>query len=612
MLNDAAPRAIEVPAVFVPAASGIREGRAALAVWPALAACLIVYLAVGHVFSRHRDFWSPDSAVRFVQSESLRRMGFREVSVPYPAEALDPEGRYFPAGPWFHFQRAGKHYLSYLPYFPAVSAVLYGMLGYPGLVVLPLLAGLAATWITSRVLRRRTPDVAAWGTVAVGLGTPLLIYSGVFWDHSLTAALAAGALAIAIAAIDEGVRPRLAALAAAGALLGLGTWLRNEMYLLAAAVVVVWPLAASRRRIAGGLALAAGAALTTGIQWMVNTRLYGSPLGYKGQGLVTGRISDVAGAAGDNRLALWIADKLGNVYYQFISPDFYAFNPQAVAVGAAVAGGLLLGGVLIRMGAGRQSRPLVIAGGALAALVAIFTTSGRTSISGLLPVAPFVILLLLGGPRARWEWFLWGTSAIFSAAVVVTGTHGGLQWGPRYLLPIVPALVWLAAAAVDRARVTVPAIWPAVRGVAVGLAAISVLVQMAGLDVVDSSIARNVRVNASLRTAPADVVVTSLEWLVLGAGPIYFEKRLMYVDNVRDFQRLVQRLADTRVTRWSYIPSSGGKFHHLVVERWTEGRPWQFQTVQDGLVNDIRVVTYSGFASHGQHRPDMMTTSAPR
>lgn len=594
MLNDAAPRAIEVPAVVLSATSGVSVRRAALTVWAALGACLIIYLLVGHVLSRHREFWSPDSAVRFVQGESLRQTGFREVSVPYPAEALDPEGRYFPAGPWFHFQRAGKHYLSYLPYFPAISAVFYGMLGYPGLVVLPLLAGLVATWITSRVVGQRAGDLARWATVAVGLGTPLLIYSTVFWDHSLVTALAAGALALAVAAIDEGARARLPALAAAGALLGLGTWFRNEMYLLGAAVVLIWPLAAPGQRIAGGAALAAGAAVTTGIQWMVNTRLYGSPLGYKGQDLVAGRIGDVAGAAGTNRLTLWIADKLGNVYYQFISPDFYAFNPQAVAVGLAAACVFLLGGILIRVGVNRQSRSLVVAGGALAAVMAILTAAGRTSISGLLPAAPFVILLLLGGPRARWEWFLWGTSVMFSAAVVVTGTHGGLQWGPRYMLPIVPALVWLVAAAVDRVRVTAPAVWSAVRGVAVALAAISVLVQMAGVDIVDASIGRNVRVNESLRSAPADVVVTSLEWLVLGAGPVYFEKQLMYVENVRDFQSLVQRLADKRVIRWSYIPVSGGKFHQLVVERWTEGRPWQFRTVRDGLVNGIRVVTYEG------------------
>jgi hypothetical protein len=570
--------------------AGAQAGRAAAVV--ALIAILAAYLATGLVLSRHREAWSPDSAVRMVQVESLRRAGYRDVAVSYPAEHLDPEGRYFPAGPWFHFMRGGQHYLSYLPYFPAVSAVFYGALGYAGLIVLPMAAGLVAVWITHRVLRRKAPALATAGAVALGLGTPLLIYSGVFWDHSLVVALAAGAFALVIGAMD-GADARLPWLLAAGALLGAGTWLRNEMYLLAAAVVGLWPLTAPRARIKGLIALGSGAGLLVALQWIINTRLYGSALGYKGQGLVAGRVQDAV-AAGSSRLAPWISDKLGNLYYQIFSPDFYAFNLTALMIGLGIGAAFVLGGLLTRSGVLRRSRWLITSGGLLAVATALLMISARTSVSGLLPAVPFLVLLLLPGPHAPWEQFLWRVSGAFVAAVVVTGTHGGLQWGPRYLLPVLPALVWLAVAAVDRARETAPGVWGALRPTAALLVAAGMLVQLAGVEFVEFAIGRNARVNQALRDAPTTVVVTSLEWLVLGAGPIYFEKQLMYVDTIEDFRQLVDRLAEHKVPRWSYIPRSGGAFRQRQIEEWTADRVWRFRPVRDTLINGIRIVTYAG------------------
>jgi hypothetical protein len=491
--------------------------------------------------------------------------------------------------------REGRHYLSYLPYFPAASAVFYGAMGYRGLIVLPMIAGLVAVWLTYRFLQSAAPAQAVWGAAALGLGTPLIIYSGVFWDHSLTVALAAAGLALAIGEMDGTRRPRLVALLAAGGLFGLGTWLRNEMYLLAAAGVLVWPVVASRARIRGLVALGLGAGTVTGLQWLVNLRLYGSLLGVKGQGLVTGRVSDAATAAGSSRgSAAWLLDKFGNFYYQFFSPDFYSFNMKAVGIALAMGAALLTGGFLIRAGVRRQSRWLVGAGSLLAAATVLITVSGRASISGLLPAAPFIVLLLIGGRPARWEWYVWGVAVLFAGAVVITGTHGGLQWGPRYLLPIVPPLVWLTAATLERVRRLSSAVWPATRVAAGALLAVSIAVQVAGIEFVEFSIARNARVNDALRAASGEAVVTSLEWLVLGAGALYFEKPLMYVTTVQDFESMVRHFADRRVSRWSYIPQSGGAFGHLIVERWTSGGAWRFRTAGDGLVNGIRVVTYEG------------------
>ncbi|MDR7556481.1 MAG: hypothetical protein QN157_12855 [Armatimonadota bacterium] len=560
----------------------------------AVAVCAIACIATAVVLLRHREFWSPDAAVRFVQAEAMRRAAFNDVAVPYPAAAFDPEGRFFPAGPWFHFMRAGQHYLSYSPYFPALAGVLYNVGGYAGLLVVPVAAGIAALLVTARFLDRVAPALSAPGVVAVGLGTPLFIYSVVFWDHSLVAALATGALALTATVLWRPSARAPARLGLAGVLLGIGLWFRNEMYLLVAALLAAWLAWGGKERIGGAAALGAGVMVGALPAAVVNTRLFGSPLGWKGQDLVTGRLQGFAEAAGGGQAAGWLANKLGNAYYQLISPDFYAFNPRAVAVGLGIAAVLLVGTVLLVLGVRQRVHLPVLVGGAVVAITAILVASGRTALSGLLVTAPVVVLGLVGGRRQTWEWYLWTVVVLFTGAVIVTGTHGGLQWGPRYLLPVVPALVWLAVAAVDRARQAAPALWPSLRLAAGLVLGASVLVQAAGVEHVDASLARNARVNEALRTAPAEVVVTGLEWLVLGAGPVYFEKQLMLVRNAEDLRVLATRLSERQVERWTYVPWSGSAYDAEQVARWTAGASWRFHVADDRLVHGIRLVTYEG------------------
>jgi hypothetical protein len=174
-----------------------------------------------------------------------------------------------------------------------------------------------------------------------------------------------------------------------------------------------------------------------------------------------------------------------------------------------------------------------------------------------------------------------------------------MQWGPRYLLPVIPALVWLAVAAVDRARQAAPALWPSLRLAAGLVLGASVLVQAAGVDHVDTSLARNARVNQALRAAPAEVVVTGLEWLALGAGPVYFEKRLMLVQDSEAFRRLVVVLGERQVDRWTYVPWSGQAFDATVVERWTAATPWPFHIAEDRVVHGVRLITYEAAVRRG-------------
>lgn len=560
----------------------------------AVGLCLLVYAVVAWLLARHQEFWSPDSSLRFVQVGAFAERGFAGGAVPYPAEALDPEGRFFPAGPWFHFAAAGRQYIAYLPYFALITAPLYRVFGFPGLLLLPLAGGAAAVGVTYVGLRRLVPEGAAWGALAVGLGTPLLVYSTVFWDHSLVTALGAGALALAAVALEAPGGPRGAPLFAAGVLLGGGLWLRNEMYPLALVAVAAWFFLAPGRRLGSTLAMAAGVLAAAAPLWALNVALQGRPLGWKGQGLAIGRLGELTGT-GDPRSAIdFVVSRWSNAYFQLAAPEFYAAGVPALTAGLGVAVALLAAAALLWVGVRRGTPRLVLAGALLAVGVVVWMLSSRPSVSGLLPAVPLVILAALGGRPRPWEWYLWAVVVAFVAAVVATGTHGGMQWGPRYLMPVVPALVWLAIAAVARVRWQAPQVWPAARLAAGVLLGASVLVQAAGLDRVDLEMARNVKVNEVIRGAPADVVATAHEWLAVGAGRAYFEKQLMLVDTIEELEALSRRLAERRVGRWTYIPRSGYQYRAAVVQEWTADGGWPFRVVEDRHVNSIRLVTYAG------------------
>jgi hypothetical protein len=569
------------------------EYNAARGLWACLTVCAVVYFGVAAIFLSTHGFWSPDSAVRLVQVESLARYGLHGVAISYPAATIDPQGRYFPFGPWFHFVRDGRFYVSYPPYFPTLVAPLYRALGNAGLVLLPSLAGLGTVWVTYRVLRRHAPELAMAGTLAVGLATPLVIYSTVFWDHTPVVLLSSAALGLVARACATGRGYRSSDLLFAGVLLSLGLWIRNEMYVLIPAVLASWMCCGPQGRLRGALTLVAGLVVPVGALWVLNHYLTGSLLGWKAEGLAASRATGVMETVTGHASGTWLLDRFGNVYYQLISPDYYAFNLPAVIGGVLLAAGFGSAALLLRIGVSRRQEWPILVAGLLSAAIGVFIILRRTDVSGLLPATPCLLLAFLPGPITRWERFLWAVVFLFTVGIIVTGTHGGLQWGPRYLLPIVPPLVWLAAAAVERAQKTAPAIWTSLRFTAVALVSVSLLIQTSGVDQVSQVTATNARVNQALRAAPAEIVVTPLEWVMLGAGSIYFDKSLMYVAQPGDFRVLVERLSAERVTRWTYIPLSGVFFSPKVVATWT-GRSYRFEVSDDRVSGGLRFITFAG------------------
>ena len=150
---------------------------------------LVLYASGAYYLSGFHAFWSLDSGARFAMICSLADGG-RLLYPHYLAADLDPIGQIHPLT-FFLFHRKHDFCMMYLPLFPLLSGAAYNVFGFSGLTLLPNLCGVATIMVfgtTAGMLGLRSRLL---GMLALGLATPLVVYSVVFWDHSAQMMIAA-------------------------------------------------------------------------------------------------------------------------------------------------------------------------------------------------------------------------------------------------------------------------------------------------------------------------------------------------------------------------------------------------------------------------------------
>ncbi len=279
--------------------------------------------------------------------------------------------------------------------------------------------------------------------------------------------------------------------------------------------------------------------------------------------------------------------------------------PVRVLESCAVAAVLVTSAAVLRSALrSRSAAPLVLPGLAVAVAIGWSVTSGA-EVMGLLPAVPALALLGLWRPRERWERLVASVALLYTAGVVATGSEGGLQWGPRYLLPAIPLLVWLGCLGATRALQELQGHRRRALLATVSLLGVaSVGVQLAGVARVRAQVQAVEYVEGVLRASGSPVLVTGREGLFRAMGFLYFDKVLMVVDSPPELHALVELLAAHKVPRWTYVPFSGPAFDARLVERWTQSGRWRFRVAADttpgvdvrerGGGFTLRLVTYAG------------------
>jgi hypothetical protein len=201
--------------------SAARRNPALLAGSFVLLACLAVIYA-----TPADSFWLLDCGNRALLAQRLLETGYTELNFDYPGRRVDPDGVAFPMSGGLSIRRGQGYTSRFPPAYAALAAPLLAIFGPAGLRI-PAALGVAActalfiVWLTPAVGRRW----ATAGGVTLGLATPLFFYGVTVWDHSITVALCLGTWTV----LSRLSRRRVLC---AGVLIGCACWFREEVGLM--------------------------------------------------------------------------------------------------------------------------------------------------------------------------------------------------------------------------------------------------------------------------------------------------------------------------------------------------------------------------------------------
>ena len=525
----------------------------------AAAACLAV------IYTTPRQaFWIVDCGHKALVAQRLLETGFRDLGFDYPAEALDPRGQFFPMADWA--LRRGDGFVSIFPAaYPALAAPFLAWLGPGGLRVPAALgvgacAWLFALWLAPALGRRW----AAAGGVTLGLATPLFFYGVTVWEHSLTVALSLAAWLVLS-------RPSVGRALGAGFAIGAGCWLREELVLmgvsLACACLLCRSTLSCRRRLSVPAALVAGAAVPIAGLLAFNVHVYGDPLGpHVSVNLAgTGALNSVGLAQRARQLSSILAG-LGE------SPA------EATLLTMATLGSFAVGWVVGHRRAGLHAVPWLLSAVGLGAWLLGIASTGRAEsplsalvlYNGLLVQMPLVAVSGLGLARV-WRdpayvplrvgalaGLLFLLLAIASGMVLYSTFGFGVHWGPRQLLPGLPALVvlFLAAARGDTRLPPTASSFP--RVATLGLIAAGVLSSAQATWLLAHQKIEGEFLQNRILARPSDVVVTTNPLLTQHLAPLWHRKRMLLVQTESQLTQLAGQLADHGVREFVLLvpPSS--------------------------------------------------------
>jgi len=485
-----------------------------------------IALAVWVLGFATRGLLSGDSGVKLAQAHSLWESGFATRELLYDHE-LDPKERFFPYGDFVR-KVDGRRQGIYSSSFTAVAAPLVGLFGLTGTLLLGLAGGILVLVAVDLLLGRMgasPPARVAAATLTVGL-TPLLLYSAQFAEHAPAVGLTTLALAFVVPRDDGvGFRPLLA-----GALVAAAATMRAECYLAVATLglaLTARTAAPWRLRVREGALYLAGALAVLVLYWSLNLLL-----------------SDTWDPMVTFQKAA--PDRWKNVVKMLIGETRREPSGWLAILCLAAAGGLAVPPRHARGLAGVAVR--VVVGLALVWLAWELSrrATGRTLVGmfAVTPIAAYGLVASAWQPRWRQVWLFAVVTTIGIVALNKSNDAGGLQLGARLVLPALPALIALAAAAIDD-DVRTPR--PLLLRVAPLVAPAALLVLTAAmfgraLPPAYEIAAKGERAAAEVAAAPGRVVVTRVWWESQVLTPALLDGKQIYLTG-RDLRPILTTLA---------------------------------------------------------------------
>ena len=535
---------------------------------PALALVLtpvtLLYLGVFVWMGRYDAFWSEDAGIKYLQALQLMESRGTDAAIAYPGQSLDPHYQFHPLAGSHTRIRDGKVYSVYPLLFPLASALMLRWLGPPGLYVLPLLSSVALILVSYLLARQRRGDTqAVLIALCIACASPLLFYAFTFWEINTAALLLLAGVFVSVRWSPHAAGGNLAA----GMLMGSVLFFRTELILFPAAYALArWSV---RRRWAPCLWLGTGSAVMASVFLVFQQFTEGTLLTQFAHNLaalpdtatgVGGRLAHQLGVLRELLLAghwdpridrlllapvaatgLWLA--LRSCAAAAPSPDppsRWTGLALHARVAARLAGSRAAYGATLLLGA-------LLLGGYVYHVSTSFTQSLpiRTTpvTSGLLVFSPWIILSFYRPPDSDATAAEWFRATLLTALAIglIAPVSGGLQWGPRFLVPLYPLLillVWESAAALrlqSTGRIGLTLLL-------CGFVLVSTVQQARGLHLLRAKKGFNQVLMQTIAASPVPTVVAQPWWIPLNAAAIYHQKEMFAAPGPEPLGRLLTRL----------------------------------------------------------------------
>ncbi|MBK1986283.1 hypothetical protein A0J48_001730 [Sphaerospermopsis aphanizomenoides BCCUSP55] len=145
----------------------------------------------------------------------------------------------YPFEPPFSYKINNLYYITFPFTFPLVTSPFYGIFGYRGFYVVPLIS----TWLIWLSFYRLCQSfkinqlITSIGLITLIFASPLTMYSAMYWEHTLAVCLAFTGLVVIFSKQENDLNNKEAILS--GILIGLAVWFRPEFLALVAILIIL-------------------------------------------------------------------------------------------------------------------------------------------------------------------------------------------------------------------------------------------------------------------------------------------------------------------------------------------------------------------------------------
>lgn len=183
-------------------------------------------------------YFSGDAGLKALLARQLAR-GIGQFDLLHPSQTwvldLWRKGLY-PYSPPYVYDFEGRYFITFPYTFPLVTAIFYRQFGYWGLYAIPLL-GTWIVWVLFYAACRAvkySDELICLGLGILIFASPFTLYSAMYWEHSLAVALGFGSIVMLLwnkkIQINSLLSRSISILS--GILLGLSVWFRPELLCL--------------------------------------------------------------------------------------------------------------------------------------------------------------------------------------------------------------------------------------------------------------------------------------------------------------------------------------------------------------------------------------------